>query len=68
MFDIEKFSRPWGRCLYIPIVLNFVVRRFILQWHWQTALVYLWPATLLAHIIGTWIGYHYKPCNDVKTE
>ena len=48
----KKFSRPWSRCLYIPIVLNIVMRRFVLDWQWQTAIVYLWPATLLAHILG----------------
>ncbi len=56
----KKFSRPWSRCLYIPIVLNMVVRRFLLNWQWQTAIVYLWPATLLAHILGGYIGSRKK--------
>lgn len=57
----KRFSRPWSRCLYIPIVLNIVARRFILHWDWQTAMVYLWPATLAAHLIGGMIGARYKP-------
>ncbi len=56
----KRFSRPWGRCLYIPIVMNIVVRRFILHWEWQTAMVYLWPATLIAHILGGFLGARYR--------
>ena len=56
----KKFSRPWSRCLYIPIVMNIVVRRFILGWEWQTAMVYLWPATLIAHILGGFLGARYR--------
>jgi len=64
----KKLSRPWSRCLYIPIVLNIVVRRFVLHWQWQTAMIYLWPAVLLAHILGGVIGSRYKPYNDTETE
>lgn len=64
----KKFSRPWSRCLYIPIVLNILVRRFILQWDWQTALIYLWPVVLIAHILGGYVGSRYKPCDNVKTQ
>ncbi len=64
----KKLSRPWSRCLYIPIVLNIIVRRFILHWHWQIAIVYLWPATLLAHILGGFIGSRYKPYDNVEIE
>ncbi len=56
----KKFSRPWSRCLYIPIVINIVARRFVLDWEWQTAMVYLWPATLMAHILGGFLGTRYK--------
>lgn len=56
----KRFSRPWSRCLYIPIVINIVVRRFVLGWGWQTAMVYLWPATLIAHILGGFLGVRYK--------
>ncbi|MEE9614204.1 MAG: hypothetical protein V3W31_04520, partial [Thermodesulfobacteriota bacterium] len=24
-----KFSRPWARCLYIPIVINIIIRRVV---------------------------------------
>ena len=64
----KKFSRPWSRCLYIPIVLNILVRRFILQWDWQTALIYLWPVVLIAHILGGYVGSRYNPCDNVKTQ
>ena len=56
----KRFSRPWSRCLYIPIVINIVVRRFLLDWDWQTAVVYLWPATLIAHILGGFLGARYR--------
>ncbi len=56
----KKFSRPWGRCLYIPIMLNIIARRFILNWDWKTAIVYLWTATLLAHIIAGYWGSQRK--------
>ena len=62
----NKFSRPWSRCLYIPIVINIVVRRFILHWDWQTAMIYLWPATLIAHILGGLIGARYKTSEEEK--
>ena len=58
--QFKKFSRPWSRCLYIPIVINIVVRRFILHWGWQTAMIYLWPATLIAHILGGFLGARYR--------
>ena len=58
--QFKRFSRPWGRCLYIPIVINIVVRRFILHWEWQTAMVYLWPATIIAHILGGFLGARYR--------
>lgn len=56
----KKLSRPWSRCLYIPIVINIVVRRFVLEWEWQTAVVYLWPATLIAHLLGGFLSSRYK--------
>ena len=64
----KRFSRPWSRCLYIPIVINIVVRRFILDWDWQTAMVYLWPATLIAHILGGVIGAHYESERHNETD
>ena len=64
----KKFSRPWSRCLYIPIVINIVMRRFVLHWDWQTAMIYLWPATLIAHILGGVIGARYKPERHSDTD
>ena len=58
--QFERFSRPWSRCLYIPIVINIVARRFVLHWDWQTAMIYLWPATLIAHILGGFLGARYR--------
>ena len=63
--QFKRFSRPWGRCLYIPIVINIVARHFILDWEWQTAMVYLWPATLIAHILGGFLGSHYQKRKNV---
>lgn len=64
----KKFSRPWSRCLYIPIVLNIVVRRFVLQWDWQTAMIYLWPVVILAHILGGFIGSRYTSKDNIETK
>lgn len=64
----KRFSRPWGRCLYIPLVMNIVVRRFVLEWDWGTAMVYLWPATLVAHILGGFLGKRYKPGEHNDTD
>ncbi len=25
----KRFSRPWGRCLYIPILMTIMMRRFL---------------------------------------
>ena len=63
-----KFSRPWSRCLYIPIVLNIVVRRFVLHWDWKTAIIHLWPATLLAHILGGIISSRLKAHDNIEIE
>ena len=63
----KRFSRPWSRCLYIPIMINIVVRRFVLDWGWQTAMVYLWPATLIAHILGGFWGSRRKKEEKMKT-
>ncbi len=60
----KKLSRPWSRCIYIPIVINIVVRRFVLDWGWQMSMVYLWPATLIAHVLGGFLGTRYKKPKD----
>ncbi len=56
----KRFSRPWSRCLYIPIVVNIVARHYVLRWGWETAIVYLWPATLAAHLLGGFLGTRYR--------
>ena len=53
----KKFTRPWGRCIYIPILINIILRRFILHWDW-TAIPYLFTATILGHILGGLWGKH----------
>ncbi len=63
----KKFSRPWSRCLYIPIVISIVARHFILDWEWQTAAVYLWPVALIAHLLGGFLGTRYRT-DDMETE
>ena len=30
----RRFSRPWGRTIYLPILINVLTRRLILQWDW----------------------------------
>lgn len=45
-----KFSRPWARCIYIPIVANIVLRRLV----GLTAEVI--PLIVIAVLIGQIIG------------
>lgn len=55
----KKFTRPWGRCIYIPILINILVRRFILHWDW-TAIPYLFSATIFGHVLGGLWGKHHQ--------
>ncbi|MBI5048490.1 MAG: hypothetical protein HZB54_06060 [Deltaproteobacteria bacterium] len=49
-----KFSRPWARCIYIPILANIVLRRFF-------GLGYgVIPFTILFVIAGQFIGSRVK--------
>lgn len=46
----SRFSRPWARCLYIPILANIILRRFF-------GLGYdIIPFTILVVIAGQFIG------------
>lgn len=46
----EKFSRPWARCIYIPVLANIIIRRF-------AGLTYKTiPLVILAVIAGQLIG------------
>ena len=47
----RRFSRPWGRTIYLPILINVLTRRFILHWDW-TAIPYLFTGTILGHLLG----------------
>ena len=54
----ERFSRPWGRCLYIPVLLTIALRRVmglgvaVIPWFFLLA--------LLGQALGRWIGKkHY---------
>ena len=65
----KRFTRPWGRCIYIPILINIVLRRFILHWDWD-AVPYLFSAAILGHILGGLWGRHQqkKAVSDVGIE
>lgn len=55
-----RFSRPWARCLYIPIVANIILRRFF-------GLGYdIIPFTILVVLAGQFIGSKIK-VNDSNT-
>ncbi|MBI5328513.1 MAG: hypothetical protein HZB80_09555 [Deltaproteobacteria bacterium] len=49
-----RFSRPWARCIYIPILVNIVLRRFFGLGY---AIV---PFTILAILAGQFIGARIK--------
>lgn len=45
-----KFSRPWARCIYLPILFNIIFRRLL-------GLTYkVIPLTILALFVGQFIG------------
>lgn len=46
----ERFSRAWGRCIYIPILLGIVLRRLAGAGHW------LIPIGICAVLAGQAIG------------
>lgn len=56
-----RFSRPWARCLYIPILANIILRRFF-------GLGYdIIPFTILVVIAGQFIGARIgKKCKDFR--
>ena len=45
-----KFSRPWARCIYIPILLNIVLRRLF-----GFSYVVI-PVSVVALLAGQFIG------------
>ena len=55
----RRFSRPWGRTIYLPILINVLTRRLILQWDW-TAIPYLITGTILGHLLGGFWGWKRK--------
>ena len=55
----RRFSRPWGRTIYLPILINVLTRRFILHWDW-TAIPYLFTGTILGHLLGGFWGRKRK--------
>ena len=45
-----RFSRPWARCIYIPILVNIILRRFF-------GLGYdIIPFTILVVLAGQFLG------------
>ena len=55
----RRFSRPWGRSIYLPILINVLTRRLILQWDWG-AIPYLFTGTVLGHLLGGFWGRKRK--------
>ncbi|OGP32025.1 MAG: hypothetical protein A2073_07305 [Deltaproteobacteria bacterium GWC2_42_11] len=47
---VPRFSRKWGRCIYIPILLGIVVRRLTLASYKLIPLFI--AATILGQILG----------------
>ena len=63
----KRFTRPWGRCIYIPILINIILRRFILHWDWDGVL-YLFSAAILGHILGGLWGRHQQKKREAMSE
>lgn len=45
-----KFSRPWARCIYIPILANIILRRLF---GFSYAII---PVSIIALLAGQFIG------------
>ena len=53
-----RFSRPWARCIYIPILVNIILRRFF-------GIGYgIIPFTILVLFAGQFIGSKIKINNS----
>ena len=63
----KRFTRPWGRCIYIPILINIFIRYVILDWDW-TAIPYFASAAILGHILGGLWGTHHQNKQAVSAE
>ena len=61
----KKFTRPWGRCIYIPILINIILRRFILDWD---GVPYLFAAAILGHVLGGLWGKRQQKKREAKSE
>ena len=63
----KRFTRPWGRCIYIPILINIILRRFILNWDWDVV-PYLFSAAILGHILGGFWGKRLQKKREAMSE
>ncbi|MBE9502728.1 MAG: hypothetical protein IME96_00960 [Proteobacteria bacterium] len=49
-----KFSRPWGRCLYIPILITIILRRYLGIGY--EFIPYFILVALTGQVVGKWLG------------
>ena len=56
----KKYSRPWARCLYVPIVLTIILRRVTGAGY--AFIPYLIIAALSAQLSGRRLGGHRMKC------
>lgn len=50
----ERFSKPWARCLYVPIVMIIILRRIIGFDYWSVP--YFIVVALAGQILGRHMG------------
>ena len=50
----ERFTRPWGRCLYIPIVITIILRRSLGIGY--GLIPYFIAVALIGQVIGKRLG------------
>ena len=55
----RRFSRPWGRTIYLPILINVLTRRLIPAMG-LGAIPYLFTGTILGHLLGGFWGRKRK--------
>ncbi|MEK6725992.1 MAG: hypothetical protein AABY54_05505 [Deltaproteobacteria bacterium] len=59
---VPRFSRKWGRCIYIPILLSILMRKLAMVGYTFI------PVFLVATVTGQVLGSRIKSNQCIKTE
>jgi len=50
----RRFTRPWGRCLYIPIIITIILRRSLGIGH--SLIPYFIAVAIIGQLVGKGLG------------